>query len=223
MIVYLVPAGRGRFELYSETRDEAVDPAFRPEGRFRRWVHTARVRWSELVENSRRGSGTGRLVRWRDAFVARLAETVAEQRTLWALADRRAATARFPSTLDAVRAESILRAVLARARRHHARWFGVDLALFIASGAFALIPGPNLIAYYLAFRVVGHVQAWRGARQAMDRTSWACEAAPELAELALLVDVPRDLRASRVAEIEARLNLERLSAFFDRVAAPSAR
>src|SRR5436190_1733744 len=80
-------------------------------------------------------------------------------------------------------------------------------------------PGPNVIAYYLAFRVVGHFNSWRGARHGTARTAWSLHLDANLGELASLVDQPRELRASRVEAIAARLNLRRLSAFFDRVAA----
>ena len=221
MIVYLVPAGRERFELYSESHEEDVSPGAPPEGFLRRWGHRVGERWQELVEASRRGSGVGFFARWRDRIVCHLAESVAEQRTLWALTDRHRATARFASTLDVGKARSILLAALAHARRHHLRWLVVDATLFTGSGLFALVPGPNLIAYYLAFRVIGHVQSWRGARQAMRRVEWTFEPDPELAELGMLVDMPREARAPRVAAIATRLNLRRLSAFFDRVAVPS--
>ena len=109
-----------------------------------------------------------------------------------------------------------------RARSHHLRWLAVDGALFVVSGVLALVPGPNLIAYYFAFRVVGHLQSWRGARQGMDRITWDFETDASLTELVSLVDVPRDARAPRVEAIAERLNLPHLAAFFDRVAVPSA-
>jgi len=89
------------------------------------------------------------------------------------------------------------------------------------SGILFFVPGPNLVAYYIAFRLVGHLQSWRGARQAAERIAWTFEPDPGLAELASLVDVPRETRAPRVAAIAERLNLPRLTAFFDRVAVPS--
>jgi hypothetical protein len=222
MIVYLVPAGRERFELYSEAHEEGVDGTPRPTGVLRRWVHAARAQWQELVESSRRGAGSGMFAHWRNRIVSRLAETVAEQRTLWALTNRNRATVRFASTLEAETARTILFAAVARARRHHARWLIVDGVLLTISALLALVPGPNLLAYYLAFRVIGHAQSWRGARQAMSRVSWTFEPDPALTELGQLVDMPREARASRVAAIASRLNLQRLSAFFDRVAVPSA-
>jgi hypothetical protein len=56
----------------------------------------------------------------------------------------------------------------------------------------------------------------------MDIIQWSFEPDAELAELASLVTVPRAERAPRVAAIAARLNLQRLSSFFDRVTLASA-
>ena len=55
----------------------------------------------------------------------------------------------------------------------------------------------------------------------MDIIQWSFEPDAELAELASLVTL-RELRhAARVAAIAARLNLQQLSSFFDRVTVPS--
>jgi hypothetical protein len=220
--VFLVPAGRDRFELYSEPPDESPAASVQPDSAFRGWTHRAAVRWHALVDAARRGSpAAGRLARWRDAVVSRLAETIAEQRTLWALRDQSSAVLRCPSTLEADRARAILSSLLAHARRHHLRWLIVDLTLFVASGIFFFVPGPNLVAYYIAFRLVGHLQSWRGARQSIEGIEWSIDPDAGLAELASLVNVPREARAPRVAAIAESLNLRRLTAFFDRVAVPS--
>lgn len=219
--VFLVPAGHDRFELYSEAPDDSPAAPAQHDRAFRKWAHRASVRWHALVEAARHGSPVGRLARWRDRIVSRLAETIAEQRTLWALRDQSSAVLHCPSSLESGRPRAILHAVLAHARRHHLRWLIIDLILFVASGILFFVPGPNLVAYYIAFRLVGHLQSWRGARQAIERVTWAFEPDSGLAELASLVDVPRAARAPRVAAIAARLNLPRLSAFFDRVAVPS--
>jgi len=220
--VFLVPAGGERFELYSEAPDDSSPAPARADGFVRRCAHSAAVRWHALVEAARRGSAGGRLARWRDTVVSRLAETIAEQRTLWALRDKSSVILRCPSTLEADRARAILNALLADARRHHLRWLVVDMILFIASGILFFVPGPNVVAYYILFRLVGHLQSWRGARRAIEAIAWVFEPDTGLAELASLVDVPREARAPRVAAIAARLNLPRLTRFFDRVAVPSA-
>jgi hypothetical protein len=221
MVVFLVPAGRNRFELYSEVGEEPGEAPGGGEGRFRRWAHKVNVQWHQLVETARHGRARGRFARWRDAVVCRLSETIAEQRTLWALRGETTASLRYPASIPAERARAELDSAVSHARRHHLRWFSIDLLLFVSSVVFFFIPGPNLVAYYFAFRFIGHLQSWRGARQAMDVVSWSLEPDAGLAELASLVDLPRAERAPRVAAIAARLNLQRLSSFFDRVAVTS--
>jgi Mitochondrial K+-H+ exchange-related len=224
MTVYLVPAGRDRCELYSEAPDEPDDagPVQGHEGFIRRSVHTIGVRWRELVDMARRGKATGRFAKWRDSVVCHLAESIAEQRTLWALRKETAASARYPAHATEAAARGILDALLSNSRRHHLRWLVIDLLLVLITGPlFFFVPGPNVIAYYFLFRVVGHLMSWRGARQAIERIDWRLESDQSLAELASLVEVPRAARASRVAAIAERLSLPRLSAFFDRVAVPS--
>jgi hypothetical protein len=220
MVAFLVPARGDRFELYSEAPEDPEAPPAREEGRFRRWAHSASVQWQQIVEAARRRRPRSRLAHWRDAIVCRLAETIAEQRTLWALRTRTDATLQYPATIPVERARSELDKALSHARGHHQRWFIIDLVLFVSSVVFFFIPGPNLVAYYFAFRLIGHLQSWRGARQAMDVIKWSFEPDSQLAELASLVNLPRSERAPRVAAIAARLNLPRLPSFFDRVAVP---
>jgi hypothetical protein len=222
MVVYLVPTGRSRHELYSETSEEPPEAPAENVAAWQRWLHSASVRWYALVEQARRGGAPGRLANWRDRIVCRLAESIAEQRTLWALRDCGAATVEYPEHLSEADARRTLNDLLRQARKYHGRWLMVDLVLSIASAVLTVVPGPNLLAYYFLFRLVGHLQSWRGARTALDRTTWAFIPNPGLAELATLAEVPRSARASRVAAIAARLNLPQLSAFFDRAAVPSA-
>lgn len=219
MMVYLLSVGRERFELYSEPPEEAGAPPAADAGRLRQWAHTANVRWHELVEAARRGRATGRIARWRDALVRRLAETIAEQRTLWALAPCDDATLLHPASLDQDAARTALNRSLTVARRHHGMWLLIDGPLFVVSAALAPIPGPNVLAYYLGFRAVGHWLSWRGARHASVAVKWTLAPDTTLDELAALINIPRAVRASRVHAIAARLKLHRLEAFFERVAA----
>ena len=74
----------------------------------------------------------------------------------------------IPSDLVAERALEITRASLARDRDRHFRWLVIDSVLMLLSVGLVLVPGPNVLGYYFAFRVVGHFLAWRGARQGLD-------------------------------------------------------
>lgn len=220
MTVYLVPGGRCRYELYSEAPEvEVVETE--PQGRIRRWVQRAGEEWRELVARAQHGGSDTWFGRWRDRIVCTLAESIAEQRTLWALRGVDAAAVFMPSSLTADEARASLMATFLHARRYHLRWLAIDGLIFVATGVLAIVPGPNVLAYYFLFRVVGHLQSWRGARQGMDRIAWTFTPDAALAELASLVDQPREARARRVEAIAERLNLPHLAAFFDRIALPS--
>ena len=219
MTVYLLALGRDHFELYSEPPEEPGEPPDPGAGRWRQWAHSAYVRWHDLVDSARRRTSTRQIARWRDAIVRSLAETIAEQRTLWALAQQTDATLLFPASVGEPDARTALARALVAARRHHGWWLVVDAPLFVVSGLLTPFPGPNVIAYYLGFRLVGHWLSWRGARHAEKSVQWTLEPDTSLAELASLVNIPRAVRAPRVDAIAARLNLHRLSAFFERVAA----
>jgi hypothetical protein len=221
VIIYLVPVGSGRFELYSEPpADGDGEPVHEPEGFWRRQGHRVNARWREAVQSARHGDPNGGLfTRARHAAVTRTAEAIAEQRTLWALRHGSNAELVHPSDLTGENATAIRDRLLNRARTHHVRWLGVDAVILIASGVFILVPGPNVIAYYFAFRVVGHYFSWRGARQALQATTWRLRSEPALVELGHLAHLPRAARESRVVAIAANLNLPRLAAFFDRTVA----
>jgi len=221
VIIYLVPVGSGRFELYSEPPSDAdVQPGREPDGFWRRLAHRANLRWREAVQNARHAElNRGWLARMRDAAVCRAADAIAEQRTFWALRHGCDAELVHPSDVTAEHAAAIRDRILDRARVHHVRWLAFDAAVLIASGVFVIVPGPNLIAYYFAFRVVGHYFSWRGARQALEATRWRLRTEPALVELGRLAHLPRADRASRVVAIAEDLNLPRLAAFFDRTAA----
>jgi hypothetical protein len=220
--VYLVPVGAGRFELYSEAPDDSAPEQPPPaDGFWKRTVHNAQLRWREAVHSARDSpSSDGWFARWRDRAVCRAAESIAEQRTLWSLRLCTVATLVHPADLADAPLHEVRDGLLTKARRHHGRWLGIDSALLVLSGVFMLVPGPNVLAYYFAFRAVGHYLSWRGARQALERTTWGDRAEPALTELGHLAALPRDQRASRVEAIAHALNLPRLAAFFERTAVP---
>jgi hypothetical protein len=219
MTVCLIALKGARFELYGEPADDDDTPPSEDDGWYARWSRRASAQWAELVDSAGRGEAVGRFARWRDAVVCHLAETLAEQRTLWALRRAPIATLLYPAMLNQPAARQALQQALGASRRHHAIWLTVDMLMLTASAVLAPIPGPNAIAYYLAFRVVGHLQSWRGAHRGLTKTTWTLLPDEDLAELAGLVHAPRAERASRVADIAERLHLPQLPAYFERVAA----
>jgi len=223
-VVFLVPLGSARFELYSEPPDDhpVPEPGEAPEGFLLRQLHRLQEHWREAVHTARRREPSA--TRWgraRDWTVCHIAESIAEQRTLWSLRHGSTATLVYPSNLSEQAAVERRAAILAHARRYHGVWLILDGLLFVASGLLVLVPGPNVFAYYFGFRMIGHYLSWRGAGHGIDRTQWSTRPEPALDELAALAGEPRDARASRVEAIAEALKLPRLAAFFDRAAVPA--
>ena len=222
MDVYLVPIGRDRYELYCEVPDEPEETVEEtPTGFVARMKHRLMALLAE-AERERRRSHTeepkGTFARTKAVILRYVAETIAEQRLLWHLRRQDSARLFFPDDLDEPRASALLRRQLARDFEKHRFWLIVDSLGFVASGALVLLPGPNIVAYYFAFRMAGHYLSLRGARQGLDTVTWAAEESPPLSELRCAIDLNGDERERRVHDVAAALKLEHLVKFFERTA-----
>ena len=234
MEVFLVPLGADRYELYCEVspeEDSAADgqaAEAKPTG----WFAGLRSKFSEAMaaaeqDRRRRESGDAdaaprsALQRLKARGLAWIADAIAEQRLLWRLRHEDAARLHFPSDIAAERAEAIMRSALTSDRDRHFRWLCIDGVLLILSGALVLVPGPNLIGYYFAFRVVGHFLSWRGARKGLDCVKWELVASEPLAELRRAMTLTPLQRESRLVDIASRLQLDHLATFVERVAYPT--
>ena len=226
MNVFLIPVDRDRYELYCEMpEDEALaDHADRKAGVFARLSARVRHGIQSLERRHYEPAEPPRGV-WQ-RIVARfgrlVAEAIAEQRLLWHLRNRTTATVMHPDDLPAASVMPIVRAHIQKDYEKHRFWLAIDVLLLAASALLTLLPGPNLIAYYFAFRVVGHFLSIRGARQALARIDWSLEPSTPLAELRRLVAQDAATRQSRLQAVAASLGLEHLPRFFDRVTAASA-
>jgi hypothetical protein len=222
MDVFVIPIGPERYELYCEAPVEA--PQLTPGssgivGRIRYsfavMLHQAEERRRSGATPSRAGTRLGRLQEWIMAWVA---ERIAEQRLLWNLRRETAVVAFHPQDLTFEQAHTLIRRTLQRDYERHRVWLVVDSLLLIGSIALILVPGPNVVGYYFAFRVMGHWLSIRGALQGLRGVMWAgqpCEPLTKLREAALLNGEARDRRVHEIAE---QLRLQHLSTFFERVA-----
>ena len=176
MEVFLVPVGRGRHALYCEPGDDspghvaASAPGFwkRMSERFAEVLDTVeREHDARSHPDAPRPSSMWQRVRGR--VMAWMAEKIAEQRLLWRLRGRTQVRALFPLGLEPARALLIVRGNLSRDFDRHRWWLVVDVLGGLVGLALTPIPGPNLLGYYFAFRIVGHFFALRGARQGLPR------------------------------------------------------
>jgi hypothetical protein len=225
MDVFLVPVAEDRYELYCEERDEAEHPSEAPpSGIFRRMAYRFREMLAEAERDRSRDPAdnapppTGMMARIKARALRWVAESIAEQRLLWQLRRRNEASLKYPHDLREEHALEIVRRQLGRDFERHRFWLAIDSIGLIASAVLMLLPGPNLIAYYFAFRMVGHYLSIRGARQGLTRLTWRAEPSPELSCLRAVVAASPDARAKEVDRVAATLRLEHFASFFQRTA-----
>jgi Mitochondrial K+-H+ exchange-related len=225
MDVFLVPVAEDRYELYCEEPDEPEQPAETPPTGFvRRMSHRFREMLAEAERDRRRDPGDpaaspqGMLARIKARTLRWVAESIAEQRLLWQLRRRTDACLMYPHDLREAHALEILRRQLGRDFERHRFWLAIDSVGLIASAVLMLLPGPNIVAYYFAFRMVGHYLSVRGARQGLTRLTWRTEASAPLSCLRAIVTIPPEARAEEVHRIASTLRLEHLASFFQRAA-----
>jgi hypothetical protein len=226
MDVFLVPVAAQEHELYCEVPDAPPDDGAPPRGIFRSLMHRFREMLA-AAERERKARLSGAPVAEPEGWWARIrsrtlrwaAESIAEQRLLWHLRTCRHASLGYPSDLSEAAARDAMRAQLSRDYDKHRRWFIIDVLGFIGSGVFMLVPGPNVLAYYFAFRFVGHYLSMRGARHGLDVTEWRLCPSDELREIRLLVDPEIPDRHARLRAIADRLRLDHLVSFVERMTA----
>jgi hypothetical protein len=227
MDVFVIPIGHDRFELLCEdqsrVREEREPSAHGMLGSLRERFVTM-LRLAEEREDRPDDAHQSRSWwdRMQERVLAWVAERIAEQRLLWNLRRETSAVAVHPEEMPFDQVMTLIRRTLQRDYERHRVWLVVDTLGLIVSGLLTLVPGPNLIAYFFAFRVVGHWLSMRGATQGLRRVSWTGRQSAALTELGKVMSTPPDVRAARVNEIAGQLRLRKLPRFLERVAAPGA-
>jgi hypothetical protein len=233
MDVFLVPVGRDNYELYCEHVDEPEAHGEGPPSGFMVWIKSPslffawlKYRFHRMLVDAERERRRGYVASDRDSWFQRtkrwimrwVAESIAEQRLLWNLRRHDDALLHYPDDIPEATATGVMKAQLARDFDKHRFWLVINSILMVVSAALILIPGPNIIGYYFAFRVVGHFFSVRGARNGLDRVRWTSCASGPLTDLrdALSLDAAGRLRQAE--DVASRLRLEHLATFFQRTA-----
>jgi hypothetical protein len=227
MDVFVIPVGPDRYELYCEqpiVADEPNDPQPGLFGRLRERFRKL-IREAEARRHTGNSESTSRAwtARQQDRVMAWVVERIAEQRLLWNLRGETAATAAHPADMTFDEVHTVIRATLQHDFERRRRWMFIDgllfLVTFVALGPlFLVIPGvANLPALYFGFRAVGHFLSMRGASQGLKRVTWSGRACPPLNEIRDLATLDWRARHARLHDIAARLRLEHLPTFFERV------
>ena len=221
MDVYLVPVGVDRHDLYCEVSSPEPDDVEPPSSTSSLWSRMTDAFRRAVAEGEQAradGDGDPSRGRIRRTITRKLAEAVAEQRLLWHL--RRQADARLFHPDDVPSAEALdrSRAIITADRDKHRKRYIINGVLLVLSAPIALVPGPNVLAYYFAFRTVGHYLSKRGADQGLSRVCWTASPCPPLTTLRQVLSLEPLERARRVDEIAGLLGLERLPLFVAGVA-----
>ena len=224
--VYLIPVSAGRLEPYCEPPDEhdLVDPTKR-RGVIRRLMDRFREMLAE-AEQDRRRRARGEHVPVPSTLLGRaksrtlrgVAEHINEQRLLWHLRKHTQACLHHPDDVTSDAALQVMRTSLRKDGDRHLLWLVITTILFIASGALALVPGPNVLAYFLGFFVVARYLSWRGAKHGLREVIWHMTPSAPLSELRGALQLPGAAREPLVLDIAARLRLEDLPLFVARMA-----
>lgn len=223
--VYLIPVGGGRHEPYCEPPEDQepmVPPGDR--GIFRRLGDMFRDMLAEAEDRRRRrarGEDLPAPATWygrmKDRTLRSVAEHINEQRLLWHLRKHDCATLHHADDLTGEAAMQVTRASLRKDGDRHLMWLVITTILFVASGALALVPGPNVLAYLVGFFVVAHYLSWRGARHGLREVTWETAVSPPLSELRAALHLDDAARAPLVLDIATRLRLEDLPRFVARM------
>lgn len=116
----------------------------------------------------------------------------------------------YPSSMTEARARGIYRDLLEDAIQKHRKWMIVDTAALPVTVPLSLVPGPNVILGYLAWRSVTHYRTKQAAERAAKRPiDFVPE--PVLAELEDVVrNRTRFRRRRRIRRLGTKLGLDDL-------------
>ena len=146
-----------------------------------------------------------------------IAEHINEQRLLWHLRKHTHATLHHPDDVTAEQALQVMRTSLRKDGDRHVHLAGHHHDSLHRLGRPGLVPGPNVLAYFLGFFVVARYLSWRGARHGLSSVMWHMTASTPLSELRGALQLSGEAREPLVLDIAMRLRLEDLPLFVARM------
>lgn len=190
MDVYLLPRPDGRYFLYAPgVLSEASEKGGGGDSLGRRLLTTARDAYSWATRSRRRKE--------------RLLKTLGEL-------EKEPIRIHYPSSTSAENARRVYRELVEEEIRKHRKWMIASTAALPASVPLSLIPGPNVLLGYLAWRSVVHYRSKKaGERAAAIELDFVPDTT--LSELETVVrEQTRFRRRERIRKLGERLGLEQL-------------
>lgn len=206
MDIYLLPKKRNGFMLYSEDfRDEAALPE----------AETPEESGTDLAVSPEDGGKVKFRTRlWEGLKAGYRAATRDRRRAEQMLQDAGELPALrvfFPDHLSPAEAKEIYRQLIETQVRKHKRWMMVDGALLPLGVLFTIVPGPNLLLAYLAWRTLSHYKLQKKGRRALGEHGVTYIPEPLLQQLTLLLRRRFSWnRKGKIRRIGLALGLEQL-------------
>ncbi|NIS38575.1 hypothetical protein GWN91_05380, partial [Candidatus Saccharibacteria bacterium] len=121
----------------------------------------------------------------------------------------------YPAHLSEEEAQDFYDEIVETQIKKHKRWLIVDGVLLPFSAIFTLVPGPNVLLIYLAWRTLAHYQTKKGGEKAADDLKVSFHKEPQLDKLESLIDKSFVLnRNGRIKRIGERLGIEDLDQLY---------
>jgi len=219
MEVFIIPLGGTRYALYSEAAPSVEEVADAPAtgllGRLR-YGFGVMLRAAEAQDEGEAQADPGWWGRQKQRLRRWVAQRVAEQRLLWRLRREAIVTVAHPEDLGFDQVRALVDRELRRDCDRHRTGLMIFGVAFVLSGLVAVVPGPNMLAYYFAFRAVGHYLSMRGALHGLRGVEWRGRTCPELRGLREATGLGPDDREARVRDVAYQLHLPHLPRFFTR-------
>lgn len=152
MNIYLLPRKRGRYLLYSKE--------FEAEPR----QDSERSNPDQPERSDRKGKLLGLIKSGYNAATAKRNQSEKLLKEMTALSQ---ITVRYPANFSEDNAREIYDNLIQSQIKKHKRWLILDGALLPVSAIFSLVPGPNLLLAYLAWRTLAHYKTKKGGERAV--------------------------------------------------------
>ncbi len=214
MDIFLLPKRNGRYQIYSKAVAEIFNASMSAAGENAKKPTALPEETNDGPPPTAEAPSTARRI-WQALKAGYMTLTKDQRRlesTLKSLNESGDIQLHYPAALDSKTALEIYQTLISAQVDKHRKWLIVDGALLPFSVILTLIPGPNVILAYLAWRTLGHYRSHKHAKgsQAKEYFDFYPEAA--LDDLQELVESRWILkRKEKINLIGERMNIPDLA------------
>jgi hypothetical protein len=163
MRIFFIHVYRRHWEFYPEDEAVELEDAESEEGGFIRWVARKSTRAWRAVHEAETGA-LGGIRRIIDRLNSRVDPTEPMLQRI-----RKAGTLEitYPSGISPHYVRRRLRLMLLHKTHTHRRWIVLNGLLVPLTAAMGVVPGPNVFLAWNGYRLISHINAWRGGQRVL--------------------------------------------------------